>query len=200
MFKKRGKMSETQNENLDQNPTANPTEEQLAQGINTDENRAGIEGLEEFDTEDGDGKIQRELDEMRDKYLRLAAEFDNYKRRTSKERLELTQTAGRDIIQSLLDVVDDSERAEKALESTTDIEQIRQGVMLVFNKLRSTLQARGLKKMDAANLDFDTEMHEAITEVPTGDASQAGKVIDVIVPGYYLNEKLIRHAKVVVGK
>jgi molecular chaperone GrpE len=200
MFKKRGKMSETQNENLDQNPMANPTEEQLAQGLNTDENRAGLEGLDDFNTEDGDSKVQQELGEMRDKYLRLAAEFDNYKRRTSKERLELTQTAGRDIIQSLLEVVDDSERAAKALESTDDIEQIRQGVMLVFNKLRSTLNNRGLKQMEAIGTDFDTEMHEAITEVPTGDASQAGKVIDVIQPGYYLNDKLIRHAKVVVGK
>jgi molecular chaperone GrpE len=200
MFKKRGKMSDTHNENMDQNPAANPTEEQLAQGLNTDENRAGIDGLEEFDTEDGDSKTQRELDEMRDKYLRLAAEFDNYKRRTSKERLELTQTAGRDIIQSLLEVLDDSERAAKALETTADLEQVRQGVMLVFNKLRSTLQGRGLKQMEVGNADFDPEMHEAITEVPTGDASQAGKVIDVIIPGYYLNDKLIRHAKVVVGK
>ncbi len=200
MFKKRGKMSETQNENLDQNPTANPTEEQLAQGLNTDENRAGLEGLDEFNTEDGDSKTQQELGEMRDKYLRLAAEFENYKRRTSKERLELTQTAGRDIIQSLLEVVDDSERAAKALESTDDVEQIRQGVMLVFNKLRSILGSRGLKQMEAAGSDFDPEMHEAISEVPTGDPSKAGKVIDVIQPGYYLNDKLIRHAKVVVGK
>lgn len=200
MFKKRGKMSETPNENLDQNPTANPTDEQLAQGLNTDENRAGLEGLDELDTEDGDSKTQQELGEMRDKYLRLAAEFDNYKRRTSKERLELTQTAGRDIIQSLLEVLDDSERATKALESTADIEQIRQGVMLVFNKLHSTLQNRGLKQMEVTGTDFDPEMHEAITEVPTPDPSLAGKVIDVIQPGYYLNEKLIRHAKVIVGK
>jgi len=200
MFKKRGKMSENQNENLDQNPAANPTEEQLAQGLNTDENRAGLEGLDDFNSEDGDSKVQQELGDMRDKYLRLAAEFENYKRRTSKERLELTQTAGRDIIQSLLEVVDDSERAAKALESTDDIEQIRQGVMLVFNKLRATLHNRGLKQMEAIGADFDTEMHEAITEVPTGDASRAGKVIDVIQPGYYLNDKLIRHAKVVVGK
>lgn len=187
-----------QDNNTVENPTAQPTEDQLAQGLNTDENRAGAEGLEDIMTEDGDSRTQKELDEMRDKYLRLAAEFDNYKRRTSKERIELIQTAGKDIIQSLLDVLDDSERATQNLEKTEDIEQIKQGVMLVFNKLRNTLSARGLKAMDSKGTDFDPELHEAVTEIPM--AGQEGKVVDVVMPGYYLNDKLIRHAKVIVGK
>jgi molecular chaperone GrpE len=202
MFKKRSTMkdpkTDTLPENIAENPTGRPTEEQLAQGLNTDENRAGSQGLGDEIAEDGDSKLQKELDEARDKYLRLAAEFDNYKRRTSKERVELIQTAGRDIIQSLLEVLDDSERAEKNLEKTTDIEQLRQGVMLVFSKLKSTLQGRGLKAMDTKGADFDPELHEAVTEIPM--PGMEGKVVDVVMPGYYLNDKLIRHAKVVVGK
>jgi molecular chaperone GrpE len=202
MFKKRSTMKEPKmdpiQDNTAENLTTQPTEEQLAENLNTDENRAGSEGLDDTFAADGDSKLQNELTEAKDKYLRLAAEFENYKRRTSRERIELTQTAGRDIIQSLLDVLDDSERAAKNMETTDDIEQIKQGVMLVFNKLKNTLQNRGLKAMESQGVDFDPELHEAVTEVPVPD--QAGKVVDVIMPGYYLNDKLIRHAKVIVGK
>jgi molecular chaperone GrpE len=204
MFKKRGKMKEQQSEQMDQTATqdntAQPTEEQLAQSLNTDENRAGIEGVDDMAAEDGDSRLQKELAESKDKYLRLAAEFENYKRRTSRERIELIQTAGRDIIQSMLEVVDDTDRAISNLDKTEDLAQVKEGVMLVFNKLKATLQSKGLKMMDAQGADFDPELHEAITEIPTGDESMAGKVVDVITPGYYLNDKLIRHAKVIVGK
>lgn len=191
-------MNDQQAEPLDQNTTAQPTEEQLAQGLNTDENRAGIDGLDDLLSDDGDNKMQQELTEAKDKYLRLAAEFENYKRRTSRERIELIQTAGKDIIQSLLDVLDDSDRAAKSLETTDDVAQIKEGVMLVFNKLKNTMQARGVKMLDATDADFDPELHEAVTEIPM--EGKKGKVVDVITPGYYLNDKLIRHAKVVVGK
>ncbi len=184
-------------ENITENPTAQPTEEQLSQGLNTDENRAGSEGLEDL-ADNSEDKLQQELVEARDKYLRLAAEFENYKRRTSRERMELTQTAGRDIIQSLLDVLDDSNRAAQSLETTDDVAQIKEGVILVFNKLKAALQAKGLKPMESQGADFDTELHEAVTEIPM--PGKEGKVVDVIMPGYYLNDKLIRHAKVVVGK
>ncbi len=203
MFKKRGKMKEHQSEQLDQNIAqqgAEPmTEDQIAQSLNIDENRAGAVGVDDM-AEDGDSGLQKELSDMKDKYLRLAAEFDNYKRRTSRERIELTQTAGRDIVQSLLDVLDDSARAGKSLENASDLAQIKEGVVLVFNKLRNALQAKGLRRMDAMGADFDPELHEAITEIPAGDPKMAGKVLDEITPGYYLNDKLIRHAKVVVGK
>lgn len=175
------------------------TEDQIAQSLNIDENRAGAVGVDDM-AEDGDSGLQKELSDMKDKYLRLAAEFDNYKRRTSRERIELTQTAGRDIVQSLLDVLDDSARAGKSLENASDLAQIKEGVVLVFNKLRNALQAKGLRRMDAMGADFDPELHEAITEIPAGDPKMAGKVLDEITPGYYLNDKLIRHAKVVVGK
>lgn len=175
------------------------TEEQMAQGLNIDENMAGTELLNDELTNSNDDQ-QKELSEARDKYLRLAAEFDNYKRRTAKERMELTATAGREIIQSMLEVLDDSERAAKQLEAATDINVIKEGVMLVFNKLKSTLQQKGLKIMESHGEDFNADLHEAITEIPAGSDEKVGKVVDVIQPGYYLNDKLIRHAKVVVGK
>lgn len=204
MFKKR-KSVNAQETDMKDNMEANNqesqyTEDQLAAALNTDENIAGTEGLDEAVGTDAEEKLQAELTEAKDKYLRLAAEFENYKRRTSKERLELIQTAGKDIIQSLLEVLDDSDRAEKNMEHSEDLVQIKEGIQLVFNKLRNTLQARGLKMMEAGGVDFDPEIHDAITELPTGDEAMVGKVVDVVVPGYYLNDKIIRHAKVVVGK
>lgn len=141
-----------------------------------------------------------DLAEQKDKYLRLMAEFDNYKRRTAKERIELIQTAGKEVIVSLLDVLDDCDRAEKQLTVTEDIAVQKEGIQLVFNKIRSTMQAKGLKVMESVGKDFDVELHEAITEVPVTQNKQKGKVIDEITKGYLLNDKIIRFAKVVVGK
>ena len=145
-------------------------------------------------------KLRSELDEQKDKYIRLFAEFDNYKRRNAKERMELIQTAGKDVIISLLQVLDDCDRAEKQMQESNDPKQIKEGVTLVFNKLRKTLQAQGLKPMESLNTEFDVEKHEAITEIQVGDKSLKGKVVDEIEKGYYLNDKLIRFAKVVTGK
>jgi molecular chaperone GrpE len=145
-------------------------------------------------------KLKIELDEAKDKYLRLAAEFDNFRRRTAKERIELTQTAGKDIIQSLLVVLDDSNRALKQMETATDVESVKGGILLVFNKLHNIMQQKGLKMMDSANQPFDADLHDAITEIPAPTEDMKDKIIDVVEPGYYLNDKLIRHAKVVVGK
>jgi molecular chaperone GrpE len=145
-------------------------------------------------------KLLDELEEQKDKYVRLFAEFDNFKRRTSKERLELIQTAGKEVIVSLLQVLDDCDRAETQMQQTDDPAQIKEGVQLVFNKLRKTLQGQGLKAMESVHTDFDVEKHEAITEIPVDDKNLKGKVVDEIEKGYYLNDKLIRFAKVVVGK
>lgn len=139
------------------------------------------------------------LAEQKDKYIRLMAEFENYKRRTAKERIELIQTAGKDIITSLLEILDDCDRAEKQIAVDTDINHVREGSMLVFNKFRKTLEAKGVKALDSLGKDFDVETQEAIAEVPA-EEQQSGKVIDVIQKGYLLNDKLIRFAKVVVGK
>jgi molecular chaperone GrpE len=145
-------------------------------------------------------QAQADLAEQKDKYLRLMAEFDNYKRRTAKERMDLIQTAGKDVIVSLLDVLDDCDRAEKQLATSDDIALQKEGIQLVFNKIRSTMQAKGLKAMESIGTPFDAELHEAITEVPVPDDKQKGKVIDEVTKGYLLNEKIIRFAKVVVGK
>jgi molecular chaperone GrpE len=144
-------------------------------------------------------KLTAELQEQKDKYLRQVAEFDNFRRRSAKERMELMQTAGKDIIVALLDVIDDVERAEKQMQGSEDIEQIKQGNTLVFSKLRNILQNKGLAPMESLNTDFDVEKHEAITEIEVPEP-QKGKVVDELQKGYYLNDKLIRFAKVVVGK
>ncbi len=144
-------------------------------------------------------KLKAETAEQKDKFLRLSAEFDNYKRRTARERIDLIQTAGKEIIVSLLDVLDDSERAEKQLRLTNESNENIEGTLLVFNKLKSILQQKGLTAMESINTDFDVEKHEAISEID-GSPEQKGKVIDELMKGYYLNDKIIRFAKVVVGK
>jgi len=143
--------------------------------------------------------MKQEIVEQKDKYLRLVAEFDNYKRRTSKERIELMQTAGKEIITSLLEVLDDADRAEKQLKASGELSDSTEGTLLVFNKLRAILQQKGLKAMESIHHEFDVEKHEAITEIDCPDELK-GKVIDELEKGFYLNEKLIRFAKVVVGK
>jgi molecular chaperone GrpE len=145
-------------------------------------------------------KLKAELEDAKDKYLRKVAEFENLKRRNAKERIELIQTAGKEVITDMLDVLDDCERAQKRMEASEDIKEIKEGVLLVFNKFRNVLQARGLKPMETINKEFDPDLHEAITEIPAGDPELKGKVVDEVMKGYYLNDKIIRHAKVVVGK
>lgn len=176
------------------------TVENAETGLNTDENAAGSTHLNEPVSENEAEKLKAEIAEQKDKYLRLMAEFENFKRRTSKERLELMQTAGKEVIVSLLDVLDDCDRAEKQMQKTDDVAQIKEGIQLVFNKLKTTLQAKGVKAMESIHANFDVELHEAITEVPVPDETLKGKVIDEVQKGYYLNDKIIRFAKVVVGK
>ena len=143
-------------------------------------------------------ELKKEMDELRDKYVRMYADFDNYKKRTAKEKLEIIQTASKDVIKELLPVVDDFERALKALEA--DNGEAKNGMQLIYNKLVSNLAAKGLTTMETVGKDFDVDMHEAITEIPVTDPNQAGKVVDQVEKGYYLNGKLIRFAKVIVGK
>lgn len=168
--------------------------------INSDSDIPGTTHLSNPDQEQVANKLQAELDEQKDKYIRLFAEFDNYKRRSAKERVELIQTAGREVITSLLDVLDDCDRAEKQLQTSEDLEQIKQGIQLVFGKLRNVMQSKGLKAMESINSNFDVEKHEAITEIPAPAENLKDKIIDEVQKGYYLNDKIIRFAKVVVGK
>ncbi len=175
------------------------TPENTEININSDADIPGNAHLSNEGAEDAMEKLQSELEEQKDKYLRLFADFDNFKRRNAKERLELIQTAGKDVIISMLEVLDDCDRAEKQLQESDDMAANKEGVLLVFNKLRNSLQGRGLKAMESLHTDFNVEKHEAITEINTSDELK-GKVADEIEKGYYLNDKLIRFAKVVVGK
>ncbi len=169
--------------------------------INTDENQSGTMHLNEPLTEENEiEKLRSELGELNDKYLRKVAEFDNFRKRSIKERMEMIQTAGKDVIADLLDVLDDCDRAQKQIDTLPDAKEMKEGVLLVFNKLRNILQNRGLKPMECLNESFNPDLHEAITEIPAPSEDMKGKVLDEVVKGYYLNEKIIRHAKVVVGK
>ena len=168
-------------------------------GINADENISGISHLNEpLANEPELETLRNELGEMKDKFIRKVAEFENFKKRSLKERMELIQTAGKEVIIDMLEVLDDCERAEKQMSSLDDM--AKEGVMLVFNKLKSLLTAKGLKPMETINQDFNPDIHEAITEIPAPTPELKGKVIDEIQKGYYLNDKIIRYAKVVVGK
>jgi molecular chaperone GrpE len=145
-------------------------------------------------------KLQAQLDEQKDKYVRLFAEFDNYRRRTSKENIELRQTAGKEVIISLLDVLDDMDRAEKQLQESEVEDNLKEGIQLVFNKFRKAMVSKGLKAFETLHSDFDVEKDEAISEIEVNDEKLKGKVVAEIQKGYLLNDKLIRFAKVVVGK
>jgi molecular chaperone GrpE len=141
--------------------------------------------------------LSQQLKEHEDKYLRLYAEFDNFRRRNAKERLELIQNAGSDIIVSLLPVLDDFNRSLKA--SVKDSDSLKEGVELVHRKLFQILESKGLKKMEVNGITFDPDFHEAITQIPVSDEKQKGQVVDVVEDGYMLNEKVLRFAKVIIG-
>jgi molecular chaperone GrpE len=138
--------------------------------------------------------------EMQDKYLRLYSDFDNYRKRTMKEKAELIAQAGSDILKDILPVLDDFERAVKNNEGSTDADAIKEGVKLVHHKFETVLQAHGVKEMEAQGAQFDGDLHEAITSIPAPSEELKGKVVDVVQKGYYLKEKVLRYAKVVVGQ
>lgn len=142
-------------------------------------------------------KLQDELAEAKDKYLRLYAEFDNFRRRTAKEKIEMIQSAGESLLKALLPVADDFDRAEKSFTGKTDKEA--EGFFLIQNKFKKILEQNGVKVMDTSNGEFNPDVHDAITQVPAQDEKQKGKIVDVVEKGYVLNEKVIRHAKVVIG-
>ena len=167
----------------------------------TSENAQNEGSLPDASVEDVDpiAKLEAELTESRDKYLYMYSEFENYKRRVSRERIEQSKLAGSDVFLAVLPILDDLERAIKSSENTTDIEAIKEGMKLIFSKLKSTTESKGLKPMDATGKDFNPDLHDAITNVPAPTADLKGKVIDEVEKGYFLNDRVLRHAKVVVG-
>ena len=143
-------------------------------------------------------ELQEKYDELNDKYLRLFSEFDNYRKRTAKEKIELSKTASESIMVDLLPILDDFERALQTMENK-ETDANYEGVVLIYNKFKRTLEQKGLEEINAKDAVFDTDEHEALTNVPVTDESQKGKVLDVIQKGYKLNGKVIRYARVVVG-
>ncbi|MDA3954161.1 MAG: nucleotide exchange factor GrpE [Bacteroidales bacterium] len=138
--------------------------------------------------------------ELNDKYLRLAAEFDNYRKRTLKERMDLMKSAGEDILINIIPVMDDFERGLGSIDRAKEISAVKEGVQLIYNKFKDFLKQRGVKEIVAKEKDFDTDLHEAITKIPAPNKKLKGKVVDVVEKGYYLNEKVIRFSKVVIGE
>jgi len=163
------------------------------------------EHLESEKSEETAAAVEPTLEEkyadVQDKYLRLVAEFDNFRKRTARERLELIMTAGEEIVKGLLNILDDFERAEKAAETTQDVESLREGTKLIHQKLIDYLASKGLKTVEAeVGSDFDTDLHDAVTKFPAPDEAHKNKIIDTVQKGYKLNDKVIRYAKVVIGE
>lgn len=190
IMSKKGKSSkEDSTEELEDNVLENQEEH----------TESDVEDKETPESEESDSSEQQ-IAELKDKYLRLAAEFENYKRRTVKEKLNMMGTAAKDTLSALLPVMDDFDRAKKNAEDENSTEPFSEGVMMVYNKLTNTLQQKGMKPMESTGEVFDPELHEAITEIPAPTEDMKGKVIDTVEKGYYLNDTILRHAKVVVGK
>lgn len=191
---------ETQEEtkNQDMETSAEKTEETAAEnGEATTE--TAEETPEKTDTEKL-AEAEEEIEKLHDRLLRQMAEFDNYRKRSLKEKAELILNGGSKVIESLLPVLDDLERAQENMQKATDVDTLREGVDLIISKLEKTLSGHGLKKMDTREAVFDTDYHEAIALTPAQDESQKNHIIDCVQAGYMLNEKVLRHAKVVVGQ
>lgn len=145
-------------------------------------------------------ELKAQVEEQKDRYLRLSAEFDNYRKRTLKERSDMLKTVNGDTLSGMLPVLDDLERAMQSMEKATDVAAVREGVVLIYSKLQEFLKNKGIVEIDAMNQVFDTDLHEAITKIPAPSEDLKGKVVDVIQKGYKIDTKVIRYAKVVVGE
>ena len=193
----------TNSEEKDIKETPQPTEETVAQEQAQEEKKEEKKG---FLKKDAKKEKIAQLEQLNDKiakdkddYIRLMAEFDNFRRRTSQEKLELVSMASTDTIKGLLPVLDDCERALNVLKESTDSDAAKEGTELIYHKLMSYLQSKGLAVIEAAGQPFDTDLHEAVAQFPVQEEEQKGKVFDVVQTGYTLNGKVIRFAKVVVG-
>lgn len=199
------------NRNMDPKEKENINEEELMSEATQDEATENEE-MQEEDAQDSaapaeEEKLAQELEEankvieeQKDKYLRLSAEFDNYRKRTMKEKAELILNGAEKTISSILPIVDDFERALKNMETATDVAAVKEGVELIYNKFMSVLGQDGVKVIETKDKPLDTDFHEAIAVIPAPDKSLKGKILDCVQTGYTLNDKVIRHAKVVVGE
>lgn len=198
MLKKKKKENMDTPENINEPTQENLVEEeqlkaQHTETVEVDEEAAKLTDLSAED------KLKNELAQANDKYLRLYAEFDNFRRRTQKERAEARETEGKDLIIALLPVLDDFERAQRSMEKAVDVAPVKEGVALIQNKLKNILAQKGLKEMESIGSPFDADLQEAITNIPAPTDDLKGKVIDEMEKGYTLKDRVIRFAKVIVG-
>jgi len=168
--------------------------------IKTDNSENSDENAGKSLSNDKDRELEQKVNDLNDKYLRLYSEFDNYRKRTIKEKSDIIKTAGEDVFKSILPVIDDFERAMKANEKIDNIDVIKEGIGLIYHKLKNSIQHKGLTSFESIGADFDADTMEAITHVPALDESQKGKVIDEVEKGYKLGDKVIRFAKVIVAQ
>ena len=183
---KKGKDEANKEKKEDNTETANSEKETEDKGISKEEKK-------ELSPEEKYNKLN-------DRYLRLLAEYDNYRKRTLKEKMEMVKGAGTEILLNFLPVADNMERAKKSIDESQDVESLKEGINLIFKNLSDFLKARGVKEIDAVGKDFDTDLHEAITKIPAPEKKLKGKIVDIIEKGYMLNDKVLRFAKVVIGE
>ena len=194
-------MSQQGNQTPDENPI--DSSQSNEQPMNAEENvvidSEESTSSDNANTENKEDDWQLKFAEMNDRYLRLYSEFDNYRKRSARERVEFSKTAASDTFTAILPVLDDFDRAAKAMENADDIAVVKEGMQLIYHKFRNILISKGLEEMNAQGETFDADFHEAITSIPSPDDSMKGKVVDEVEKGYSLNGKVIRFAKVVVG-
>ena len=217
----------TQNTKMEQNTEQQETEAKAEESVQNDENLSETDtNAAETDSKEGQQTekvadaatdkqpeaenvaepaapqedLKQKFDELNDKYLRLMAEFDNYRKRTLKEKMDLTKYAEEDVLKGILKVVDDMERAINNLDTAPDMNAVKEGVELIYKKFKSFLETRGLKEVEAMHQELDTDKHEAVAKFAAPSEDLKGKIIDVVEKGYYLHDKIIRYAKVVIGE
>ena len=174
--------------------------EDQVQGASEEEETSEEAAEEEQEEEKKEPTTEEKLAELQDRYLRLSAEYDNFRKRTLKEKIDLQKSANESFLEALLPVADDFDRAMQSVEEAKDVEAVKEGMRLIAGKFQGFLTQQGVKEIEAVNLAFDTDLHEAITKIPAPSKKLKGKVVDVVQKGYYLNEKVLRFSKVVIGE
>ncbi|PID89678.1 MAG: nucleotide exchange factor GrpE [Bacteroidia bacterium] len=194
------KESLEKNEKAKAKTSAEKSDEKKAEEKSDEPETAEKESNEEAKAESEEKKLKQQLSALNDKYLRLTAEFDNYRKRTLKEKIDMTKTAGEDLLMSILPVVDNFERGIKSIDEAKEIDAVKEGMNLIYKNFKEFLNQKGVKEIEAMHKEFDTDVHEAVTKIPAPSKKLKGKIVDVIEKGYFLHNKVIRFAKVVIGE
>jgi molecular chaperone GrpE len=197
MAKKSEKADKQQNRKIEVEENLN---EEQVQGASEEEESVEEAVEEEQEEEKKEASPEEKLAELQDRYLRLSAEYDNFRKRTLKEKIDLQKSANERLLEAILPVADDFDRAMQSVEEAKDIKAVKEGMKLISGKFQGFLNQQGVKEIEAVNLAFDTDVHEAITKIPAPTKKLRGKVVDVVQKGYYLNDKVLRFSKVVIGE